>query len=279
VPMALVVLETFPSAELALEASGDRVRTWLEHSWDNVVLRRERQKPVGSPRKLAECLLSCAAWVQENGPRLPDAVSYDELWDMADEVKFFGRYSKMKFLECLRRLDQVSHILPDLRSKGGWSPREGLALLYPEQADLICYSGDGPDVIAQIEELARHANQELLLKHGVFLDTFEFQVLICDFKQVVVTKRQYPGRSLDSELTYWHKVANEDVIPIHVAEAFFAARHHLFPEWALGEIQGWDGVRKELGKLYAETGVMWTDCVYDYAATVSNGGVPVRREQ
>jgi hypothetical protein len=49
------------------------------------------------------------------------------------------------------------------------------------------------------------------------------------------------------------------------------SRSNLFPDWALGEKQGWDGRREELGPLPVEHGYMWTDSLYDYHKTLAAG--------
>ena len=148
-------------------------------------------------------------------------------------------------------------MIPDIRAKGGWSPREGLILLHPEEADLIRSN----DILA-VEELAgltfKELNQHLAIR-ATKIDRYEFQVFLCDYKQVAVTQRQYPGRSLDSELKYFHLAQRYNEFN---GEAMMAARGRLFPSWALGEVQGWNGVREELGTFFVNTSMMWSDSLY-----------------
>lgn len=255
VPMAWKLYDRFPT-----RGHAEFVHPWLEDNWKSIVMRRERKRPVGSPTKLSECIQSYARWIDT--PRTEG--SYEELWESVDRVKYFGRYAKMKILECLYRMGETAYPQPDARAKGGWSPREGLALLYPQQETLLKYGGDRPDVLRVVEALAVDANRNLKLT------PYEFQVLICDYKQVAVTERQYPGRSVDSELSYHTKVGFEDL-------TMFAARENLFPQWALGEKRGWPGVREELGTFFVKTGTMWSDSLFDYLASKDDVYHPVRK--
>lgn len=253
VPMALVILNRFPTPQQ------EGRREWIAEHWDKIILRRERRRPVGSPTKLADCLDSCAQWI---GLKRLDS-SYETLWADVDRIRYFGRYAKIKSLEAIRRVDVVKHTIPDLRAHGADSPREGLALLWPEHEELLNRGGNRDYVIAKTETIATTTQQRLSSYFGVELSTYELQTLICDFKQVVVTQRQYPGRSVDSEMTYAGLVKSFDVD----LSPMFAARKQLFPLWALAEVEGWPGVREELGEVYAKHGYMWSDFLYDYRKT------------
>lgn len=266
VPMAQVIWERCP------EPAGVReLASWVELHWRQIVLRRERKRCLLTPHKLMTCLQSAADWL--NVDRIQSAKSYDELWKAADEIKFFGRYAKIKSLECLRRMGLTEHMIPDLRAHDAKSPRQGLAILWPEYVDLLLHGGNEKyTVLATVENLASETIARLRRDYGVELNCYEMQTLVCDFKQVVHTARQYPGRSVDSEFTYYQKVT--DNFPLD--RSMFEARRALFPEWSLAEVQGWNGVREELGPLFVKQGYMWTDSVYDYNAT-KDLSQPVKR--
>jgi len=258
VPMALVLFEKFPFKESAKE-----MRPWIIDNWSNIVLRRERRKPMmNNPNRLADSIEDYARW--SSSPSNLSA-SYDKLWASSESIRYFGRYAKMKLFEALRRVGTIEVMIPDLRAKGGWSPREGLSLLIPEEAPLLNDGGDSSGVVIKIDKLANEARARLLSDFDVSLNRYEFQVLICDYKQVAVTQRQYPGRSVDSELTYYDEVVKK--FPLN--QKMFEARKQLFPSWALAEVQGWKGVREELGSVFVKYNYMWSDQLYNYLETKS----------
>jgi len=263
VPQALAILKEFPTRD-ALHGLPE----WVAEHWPHIVLRRERRRPVGSPKKLTACLQSAAAWIDVE--RMAATHSYDETWAHSDKIKYFGRYAKIKVNEVHRRLGLVPHLISDLRAKDGWSPREGLALLWPEH-EAVLNSTDKAS-IPHVERLATLTQKMLAADYDVVLDNYELQVFACDVKQSIVGQRQYPGRSCDSEITHHAKVAAH--FPVH--DAMFSVRETLFPLWALGEKQGWTGVREELGECFAKHGYMWTDSVFDYHKT-TDLAQPVRR--
>lgn len=266
VPQAEALHTAFPTPG-SVAGKPERLERWLADHWPTVQLRRERRRPVGSPRKLAACIESYARWIMEHGGTLHRYESYEDAWNAADAIQFVGRYSKMKLLEVLRQMGMFDHILPDLRAQDGWSPRQGLALILPHDAYHLL---DQNNYWQDAEKIAAEAYEGLhILYPQLHIDTYEWQVLLCDFKQVVKTQRQYPGRSTDSEFTYWNKIINTPMEPFLYPEqnrtTMWEARRHLFPRWALAEhTHQWNGVREELGKFYNTHGEMWSDAVFHY---------------
>jgi hypothetical protein len=256
VPMALVLHDAAPRRDelVALERL-------VHENWSGVVLRRERRRPVGSPVKLMDCVRSVSSWVDSYTHRLI-AMDYEQMWEAADEIRYFGRYAKLKFLETLRQMGLTKEIVPDIRAYDGWSPREGLCLLYPD--DESCYllrQGSTPREIVEVEALAN----KTFAKFSATLNRYELQVFLCDYKQCV-NGRQYPGRSLDSELDHHANVIKTfgKTYGSNVGRDLFTAREELFPSWALGEKQGWTGVREELTEFFSRTGDMWSDSIWEF---------------
>ena len=76
---------------------------------------------------------------------------------------------------------------------------------------------------------------------------------------------QYPGLSLDSEVGHYEKVYKH--FPKgKVSKRFWELRKELFPEWTLGELNGWLGTRDELRRCWPEFDYTWSDSIYDYHA-------------
>lgn len=240
---------------------------WLEVNFKKLITRRER-RCVRRPEWMAEYLLS----YRDLARRLPDVLHanrtraphelYEVLWEEANSVKRLGRYVALKLLEFYRVGCGVAAELPDLRARGGWSPREQLGYLFPDQAQ-VAERDDSDEMCALADRLANEAQRRLAGDFGVELDKFELQVLLCDFKQSWKGRRQYPGRSIDSEQEYAQKAWELWGRPSDV----WRARRHLFLPEHLGEVQGWSGPRAEVAEVLARHKYTWSDALYDYRAT------------
>lgn len=241
---------------------------WVEENWKGLPLRKER-KAVNSVKKLSECIIGYAAWQLQGGlTEMYQAVNrakdpYQAAWERFSECKYMGRYITIRYLEFMRRYAQLNVRMNDARAKGGEHPRQGLHLLIPEQA-LI--RSDSPEDL-QISEAAFKYCLSLLRERQVFLDHYELQSLVCEYKQAALGKHQYPVQALDSELGYYAKVVSHFGDRYAERSQFFRVRSSLFPEQALGELSGWPGKRKELGIVLACHGYNWSDLLYDYKRT------------
>jgi hypothetical protein len=241
---------------------------WLQEHWAGLPLRRER-KAVRSPRKLARCLVSYAEWSENLPVRRwwtdetgTEADRYEAAWaTVTQDIYGVGRYVALKLLEFYTRYLNAPILLPDLRPAGGWSPKEALVLLYPEHVNVLLgrEDVDNNEMVNRVAGMARRR----LRAEGIDVSRYVLQVLLCDYKQSYAGRRQYPGRSLDSEIEYTRTVETH----FGYVSAIWNARRALFPPQALGEVQGWPGVRKELGTVMRDHGYVWTDLAMDYLAT------------
>jgi hypothetical protein len=247
---------------------------WVKQHWKGLPLRKER-KAVNAPARLAECILSFAAW--QNGPPLRalygPGQSYDDAWANFQQVRFMGRYICIRFLEYLHQYAGLLPQMYDSRANGGKYPRQGLALLYPEHAGPLL----GGDSFAECAASNKVACRELdrLKGAGVYLTHYQLQSLICEFKQAALSGHQYPAKALDSELVYHGKVGAYWGKPYLQATAFKAVRRGFAPE-ARGELNGWAGKRKPLDTVLRDYGYNWSDQDFDYLAT-QDFARPVRR--
>ncbi len=236
------------TAESAIEAGEPELAAWLREHWTAIPFRRER-RAVRTPAKLARYLVSYAVWAAD-WPRYPEEISAEERYELAwrdvdAAVYGLGRYGLLKLLEFLRRYAGLNAELVGIRARGGWSPQEGLALLFPEVPYL--------KVRWQVAEDYAALVQLRLAEDGIELDWYRLQVFLCDYKQAWAG-RQYPGRSLDSEIGYALHVERETGLRLN---RFWDVRSALFPEAALGELHGWTGPREEQAGWLRATGVNW----------------------
>lgn len=246
-------------------AEPEALEPWLTEHWKGLRLRRER-RTVKSPAKLAAY---CTGYF-DTLTEFSQFQSFDDAWTFALSLPHVGRYAATKLTECWHQLGLTTPV-QDIRARGGWSPRATLRMLNPD----LNHDEYDDTQVQQAENLARLAHARLRLEFGISLSFFEFEVMLCEYKASYSSKRQYPGRSLDSELSY--EAAIRPYWQIAETE-HFQARRQLSPAWALGELQGWDGVRDELGHVLSQHGYTWSDSLYQYTATTDFAN-PVRRRQ
>lgn len=287
VPGAELLWQHFPVPELDLV----KLQAWVDENFPRIPFRRER-RAVRSRVKLARYLHSYGLWLNEmvdaytraygywvpsNGYKPPGKVwqveDYDSAWkDMAQNVWGAGRYIIMKMLELFRRMwDMPELAQPDIRAQGGWSPRGTLAMLYPHDARYLL-EDDTRNGAQNAEHQATNVRRRLYHDYGLTVSYYDLQVFLCEYRESYVSRRQYPGRSLDSELKHF-KAAH---LNYRLGTAMLDARARIFPHECLGEFQGWGGTREELGSLAAVHGYMWSDLKFDFTAT-TNFSRPVPR--
>lgn len=265
VPSAEVIRAEFPW-ERAKTCDVAEFEDWLTKNWDGIVLRRER-RAVKTPAKLAKYLASYAEWshdAMERAPwlvslEMPSQIAYEEAWDDIQQVWGLGRYIAIKGLEFMSRYCGANSTIQDIRANGGWSPRKALSYLFPEFEQSL----NGGNDLASVdlaESLALKA-QDRLSDRGAILTPYEVQTLLCDWKQCYFGRRQYPGRSQDSEYVHAQKVFS--YFP-EFKTRIWEARDALFAEEVLAEKNGWAGVREELGECQSIYGITWSDFRWDY---------------
>lgn len=196
--------------------------------------------------------------------------AYEWAWVNVLLVPRIGRYVAIKLLEYLRRYHGLKIATPDIRPKDAWSPRHTLGVLWP--ALPLGNRDNSPEALKLCTAVCRDTITELK-RRGVTVDMFELQVLLCEYRESYESRKQYPGRSLDSELGYALK-AEADYK--HKSD-IWRARSKLFPPNHLGEMRRyWSGPRKDVGQVLATHGYTWSDQLYDYTRSAADLAHPVR---
>lgn len=242
------ILDAFPTLDSVMGlAPSDLIPAFPKP----LVLRTERRRPVGTPQRLATCLISAQRWAVQFAMAIhTHEVSYDEAWRSAGSVKYFGRYAQFKLMEALRLFGVFYEGPSKLYAKGAGGPRAGLALLFPEHAQEMLLGGDSPRVIDLAEALFAEGLARTNAHRGrvgAKYTPYEFQVSLCDY-HACAEGRSYPGMPLDAEMEFLRNFS--DSIRVRA----YAARRDLFPTKCLGELNRWSGVRKELTTVYRDTG-------------------------
>lgn len=253
---------------------------WFRTNRAGIALRKERKAVL-----LAERFTDCAAsyldyiptvetkdWFQQAQLGIP---SYHQAFrDFTNNCKYMGRYIAIRWLEVIRRAFDLEGLdMPDMLSRDGEHPRKALALLYPEDSEALL--GNNAPENLRISDRAADRCLVDLATIGVRANYYDIQSLLCEYKQSWLGGKQYPGKSIDTEMDYFEKLVG--YWGLEPAPAFYSVREACFPAWSLGEVNGWQGVRPQLGRVLKEYGYTWSDAVYDWGAT-TDLSQPVVRE-
>lgn len=270
VPSAEVIWQHWPWERVVNDLRND-FGAWITENWKGLNFRRER-RAVRTPKKLSRYFVSYiefARGLQITAQELPSNPhdAYRALWKEVDRgVYGAGRYACSKLMECYQRYCGFKIDMPDIlpRGSGSWSPRLTLADLFPEQAEAINPRVDNASSYEASLRAAEKAMVRLKEEYDLPIDTFRFEVFLCDFRQSYAGGKQFPGRSNDSEIMHHDKIKS------YWGDAYqtemYTARAAIMPPECRGEVSGWNNVREELGSALRDHGYVWSDILYDYHA-------------
>lgn len=244
------------------------VLLWLEEHWAGLPLRKERKAVFRKPffAESAVAYVRLAHELAAEQGRWP--LSYEAAFAMFDQgTRYMGRYIGIRWLEVMRRAFDQPWDMPSIMADGGEHSRKALALIYPEDAEMLL-RGNSKAHVRVADAAADRLLVDLEVGYGLRTNFYELQSLTCEYKQSALGRKQYPGKSIDTEMDYAKKVEAHWGL---AGTDFFDVRTACFPKWTLGEFRGWNGVRPELGAVLADYGYTWSDAVYSYTMTKAAG--------
>lgn len=218
------------------EVHDPKFEQWLADHWGFLPVRPEMRSH-RMVHKRARCLRDFADYALGESWRRSE--NFDTLWaESTKSVLYYGRYMAIKVLEFMHR-----SIRPDARSYNiqaaqAWSPRITLAQLFPEHELRLTDRKDNSQTTVGIAEELANLTIERLRSYDVRLSHFQLQVLLCEYREAC-EGTFYPGAGHDEELTYAAQVGRG-----FLTDDLFHSRAALFLPEFLGEIGGWDGIRK-----------------------------------
>jgi hypothetical protein len=246
------------------------LRHWLDEAFEpptKITCRNER-KMMRRADWMAEYLNAAHKFVWHDWPKLKAECAVDEptaayelAWEWVLRLPRIGRYSAIKLLEYMRRHLDLHIATPDIRPKDAWSPRHTLGYLFPDRG--LGNRDNSIGALALAHQSCQDAIAMLKEHYDVDIDMFQLQVMLCEYRESWESMKQYPGRSIDSELKYARQAEREWG---HVSD-IWRAREVLFPHKHLGELNGWDGPRKPVAVCLRKHGYTWTDLLYDFNKT------------
>jgi len=261
-PGALVLYHYWSDPEAALAHSD--LEQWLIENKPGLPVHSNRLRTHGSMVKLAEGMRALAEFVVDDDFERGD--DYDRLWTDVGNVLNVGRYFSIKLAGTLHRLGLTEAKQHDIRAKGAKNGRKTLALIFPEDAQMLDLKTGGNSV-ASVELAEQRARQFRLEVHGQGLecDWFQFEALLCEYNQMVKGDR-YAGKTSDSDLDALRRVEAHFGTDHPPCLQTWRARSEALPPFALERQK-----RKDLLDVFKKHNYVWSDSLYDYEATAATG--------
>ncbi len=168
-----------------------------------------------------------------------------EAWlELSDELAGLvgnGRWASYKTTEMLQKVCGYQIEAADAGHRYSSGPRRGLENIEP-----ACPIGNTPKDVRALDILTQHWADELGEK-----DLAQVETSLCDFNSLL-HGRYYLGHDIDSMQQDW----NNPVVDGYISQELWEIREDLFASEMLGELNDWNGVRKEANKHYQRTGEM-----------------------
>lgn len=175
------------------------------------------------------------AWLGANGWDWPS------LNDRITQLVGNGRWAAYKLAEMLQKVADVPTFATDAGHKHSSGPRKGLNDLFE---DMPQTSDNSPAAIAILDAYTRG-----LAGYLGETDIARVETSLCDFHSLV-KGGYYLGHDIDS---MQEQLLSPRVDP---GEEVWWGRDLVFPAELLGEQNSWTGVRRELKRVYKDTGVV-----------------------
>ena len=178
---------------------------------------------------------------------LKKAIPYVSSWEL------FGRFSAFLFLETFVELTGIGIENTTIVWKQGNTATSGLLNVYgfDEQANTFDRTGKlllPPETMDKmLEGLTGH-----IARSGGNINVTEIETSLCAYRKLYKGSR-YNGFYLDRMLEEIYFIGQKHP---EIAQELLEIRKQSFNEKYLGEISGWRGVRKNMKKLYLETGLI-----------------------
>lgn len=267
---ASALYHCWPDPESA--AAADDLEGWIAENRPGMPVHSNRRRTHGSPRKMAEGLRSLAEFAVAQ--KFETYGDYERLWAQVHEIDNVGRYFGIKLCGTLRELGLTRAAQPDIRARGAKNGRRTLALLYPDDADRLDMKtgGNSRRSVDLAETRALEVKQRLEEQHGLDVDWFELEALLCEFNQLVKGHR-YPGSTSDGDAAALAKAEahfREDTL---ISQYVWLARESVLPHELVRSSKD-----DALVVAYRDHGYVWSDALYDRSLTEDPASPAVRSE-
>jgi hypothetical protein len=246
-PTVYYIYNEFPDFE---NVSMARVRRWWKQNKQKTLFQTDRAK-VKNFNYFADIVKSYINLVgscQEDTIR--SCKTYDDLYDFASKIFYFGRFSIFNYTQALWELTNVRYEPTFFNLKEAESCRNGLCYVFNKKHYIVRKSRPRPKI--DYDELQRDLS--LLLKrtqkktNKIPVNIWNVETALCAFKKLFWGSR-YLGYYIDRQLEEIKKLEN-NVTEGVCWEPLWDFRKEFFDHRILGEVNGWNGIRKNLMYLF-----------------------------
>lgn len=183
--------------------------------------------------------------------RLQDAIKEVQRWDL------FGRFSAFLFLETFLNMIGAETENATIEWEKGNTATSGLmnVFCYDKEADEFDKTGKiNPKICTNLDRMYRYLEKRIE-EAGGDSDTTKVETSLCAYRKFYKGSR-YNGYYLDRMLEEINWFSKNKPKYNDFGKEILEIRAEMFNPKYLGEIGGWEGIRKELKKAYKETGVV-----------------------
>ena len=189
-------------------------------------------------------------WMDNSTLDLNRAISTVEKW------YYFGRFAAFLFVETYSTLLGCKTTDTTIDWKNGDTATSGLLNLFGYDVEANVFDREGqlllaPDKLDGLFSSVVFSAEKV----GAETNTTKLETSLCAYRKFYKGSR-YNGYYLDrmlEELRWYQKEKPEYA---GITDELFAIRGRCFPHDMLGELHGWEGVRRENKKLYQEYGII-----------------------
>lgn len=253
-PTAYYILNEFPDYE---NADASRMQRWWDKNKQRCIFQTDRLR-VKTQNQFVRMFQSyrdfCGA---SQGDRFRELLkgtpeeSYDFVYAACNDLYYFGRYSLFLLLEAVHVLTDLPIAPTTIPWEYALSSRNGL--LYAIERDDRLDQNLTDDDVKVLEEAEHKALEELNNEFPMFKhNAWNLETSLCAYKKLFRNKR-YLGYYIDRQQLEIIKMQKSVDVGVNWSP-LWDFRKEYFAHSMIGEVSGWDGVRKDMLTYFTKTG-------------------------
>lgn len=236
----------------------------LQDFWDNIgkkLVFQSDRKYVKNMNWFVPIIKSYRKSIGVDHEKILEAIksgSQDDIFKLITSLKYCGRFSAFLFIDCAQQLFDIQ-ILINPKNWNEWATAgEGL-----------CHAIDREDWVEQhhksdtypaeakkvLDESFEKMKQDVSEAAGIEVNDSDLETALCAYRKLFKQSR-YLGYYIDRQQEEFirNTTVFEENDKLELMRQLWKARKKFLDNDYLGELQGWTGLRKELNKVFMETG-------------------------
>lgn len=240
-PTVYYIYNEFPDFENVNIA---RVKRWWKSNKHRTVFQTDRAKVKNFDlfSEIVKSYINLMGGSQED--TICSCKSYEDLYALASKIYYFGRFSIFNYTQALWELTNIKFEPTFFNLKEAESCRNGLCYAFDKRQYIVKKSKSRPEI--NYDELDKNLVSLLLRAKRKFkilpVNIWNIETALCAFKKLFWSKR-YLGYYIDRQQEEIAKLQS-NIIEGVSWEPLWDFRIEFFDHSLLGELNGWEGVRK-----------------------------------